>query len=143
MSDNTNRTHIDRPDEHHFNGDAPPNSYDLSEVKEVDQKIELSYGTKACCTECGREDAPYLFLKKSNGLYELLCKDFDGSGCWPQSSRTLCNYSDYRSVQCTQLAEFKVQCGADPIRNYYVCKDHIGMFLQSYSVYKVYPLDKD
>ena len=85
MSDNTNRTHIDRPDEHHFNGDAPPNSYDLSEVKEVDQKIELSYGTKACCTECGREDAPYLFLKKSNGLYQLLCKDFDGSGCWPNT----------------------------------------------------------
>jgi hypothetical protein len=113
------------------------------QVKEHEQSIALSNGTKATCTECGREDAPFLFLKKSNGLYKLLCKDFDASGCWPQSSRTLCNFADHRGVQCTLLAEFKLQCGADPIRTYNTCNEHVGMFLQSYTEYKLYPLDKD
>lgn len=111
--------------------------------KEFEQTIQLSTGTKAACTRCGRDDAPFLFLKRVNGLYELLCKDFDASGCWPQSARTLCNYADHRGVQCTILAEYSVQCGDDPIRTFMTCGEHIAQFAQRHSQYKLYPLDKD
>lgn len=124
------------PDATVINTQAPEENY-------IDQSIQLSNGTKAACTTCGREDAPFLFLKRSNGLYELLCKDFDASGCWPQSARTTCGYADHRGVQCLQIAEFKIQCGMDPIRSYSTCGEHISQFAHDFSIYKLYPLDKD
>jgi hypothetical protein len=109
----------------------------------VEQAILLSFGTKAVCTDCGREDAPFFYLKRSHGFYEMLCRLADGSGCWPNSPRTLCRHIDQDQVQCTQLAEYKVTFGGDQTVETESCCEHLGRMVAAIpcNVHYVYPLE--
>lgn len=115
----------------------------LKEEEDVHvQEIRLAVATKAVCTLCHREDAPYLYLKRSRGKYDLLCMDFEGKGCYAQSTRTICCYVDSDHVQCTQLAEYKITA-ADGTVAVDACSDHVGRCLGTSIEHLIYPLDLD
>jgi hypothetical protein len=110
-------------------------------TQEVQQEIRLSIGTKAICTQCGDEYAPTLYLKRARGKYDLLCVNLNGSGCYPQSCRTLCRYVDPERVQCTQLAEWEITYGADKLRSTQTCSDHVGRMLSDSNSHSIHPLE--
>lgn len=105
------------------------------------QSIILQHNTKAVCTSCGKEDALVLVIRRREGLYEALCRNQDGSGCYPNSTNTLCNYTDPDGVPCQQLAAWRVSLGQDHIRQYKACTDHVGQFLGRASVHTVTPVE--
>lgn len=109
---------------------------------EHQQQILLGIATKAVCTRCHTESAPYLYLKRCRGKYDLLCMHFDGSGCYASSPRTLCCYVDSDRVQCCQLAEYLVTA-ADGTSSVSPCSDHLGKCMGTSETHVVYPLDLD
>jgi hypothetical protein len=112
-----------------------------AEENEIVQQILPSVGTKLVCTKCGREDWHFLMLRKKAGLLEGLCKQVDGSGCYPISSRSNCQYTYPNQMDCIQLAEFAVAEGADKRNVRCACRDHVGEVLrQGASNYLVWPL---
>jgi hypothetical protein len=105
------------------------------------QKVQLDSQTKAVCTVCGREDAPTLFFRRHKGLYSLLCFMPDGSGCYSNSAKVLCQYVDSDLCSCTQLAEHEIIGGVDGLTIQMSCNDHLGRFVGQQSVYRIHPLD--
>ena len=92
---------------------------------------------------CHRVGMPAYYLKRSNGLYAVLCFD-SGKGCWEHSGRSLCSYSDPDGAQCSDLAEFSVIYGyeTDLIARA-LCARHVATGLSNARSYRVVPLDKD
>ena len=111
------------------------------EEGEIYQKIEPSFGTKLVCTRCGREDWHVLVLRRKAGLIEGLCKQVDGSGCYPSSARRNCQYTDSDNYDCPQLAEYSVAIGRERLNPREVCRDHIGHMLRQGPLYEVWPLE--
>lgn len=114
----------------------------LIEEEQYQQRVVLDSNTKAVCTSCGKEDAILLYFRRRQGLYELLCRNNDGSGCYNNSSRVLCQHVDSDTVNCTQLAEHEIRVGFDNLAKHLSCTDHVGTFIGTASSYKVFPLDK-
>lgn len=114
-----------------------------SEITEIVQTIALSQGTKAICTACKREDAHTLILRRRRGLYELLCKQNDGSGCYPNYPRVNCKFQHPEGYLCLQLAEYEVCSAEDGRYLNQACADHLGDVLPSgnTSAWVVYPLE--
>jgi hypothetical protein len=106
----------------------------------IDQVIMPSQGTKLVCTKCGREDFHTLILRRRRGLIEGLCKQQDGSGCYPNSPRNNCNFTDPEQVMCQQLAEWEIVDTKTTRTISKTCTDHVGiMLLQTGGT--VYPLE--
>lgn len=110
-------------------------------VAEIVQTIVPSTGTKPVCTSCGRQDGHTLLLRRKAGLYELLCKQQDGSGCYPLSTRRNCSYTYPNNIDCPQVAEYAVAIGAERRSERQVCRDHIGEVLRQGPLYQVWPLE--
>lgn len=95
----------------------------------IDQQVIPSRGTKLVCTRCGREDFHTLMLRRRRGLIEGLCKQQDGSGCYPNSARGNCQYSDPNHIACQQLAEWEICDRTTYLTNSEACTDHLGIML--------------
>jgi hypothetical protein len=110
--------------------------------EEIQQELILAPNTKAVCTSCGREDAHKLYMKRQGGRYVLLCKMLDGSGCYPQSHRSLCCHIAADVEQCLQLAEWRVEF-ADSTKVYECCSDHLGRIAGLFpsNTRQVYPIE--
>lgn len=111
------------------------------EKPEIVQTIMPSTGTKPVCTTCGRQDGHTLLLRRKAGLYELLCKQQDGSGCYPLSTRRNCSYSYPNNIDCPQVAEYVVAIGEERRSERQVCRDHVGEVLRQGPLYQVWPLE--
>ena len=120
----------------------PPEYFEVPEraVERPLQKVKLDSQTKAVCTKCGKEDAPLLFFRRTRGLYSLLCHLPDGSGCYNNSAKVLCQYLDSDQCSCTQLAEYEV-VGSTGLTSQMSCSDHLGKFIKLQSTYLIQPLD--
>lgn len=110
-------------------------------VDEIHQTIIPSSGTKLVCSSCGKVDWHTLILRRKAGLLEGLCKQEDGSGCWPQSTRRNCSYTYPNQMDCPQLAEYCVALGKERLNPRQVCRDHIGETLNQGPLYQVWPLE--
>lgn len=110
-------------------------------MTDIIQQVKLDGQVKAVCTTCGREDAPLLFFRRTKGLYSLLCHMPDGSGCYANSARVLCQYVDSDQCSCTQMAEHEIIGGTDGLTMQMSCSDHLGKFVGQQSVYKIYPIE--
>lgn len=107
----------------------------------IDQQLLPSSGTKLVCTTCGREDWHFLMLRRKAGLLEGLCKQSDGSGCYPLASRRSCQYTYPEQVDCPQLAEYCVAVGEQRLNPKQSCRDHIGEMMRQGPLYQVWPLE--
>ncbi len=107
----------------------------------IEQKIIPSTGTKLICTTCGRGDWHTLILRRRSGLLEGLCKQTDGSGCYPVASRRNCSYTYPNQMDCPQVAEYTVALGKDKLHERQVCRDHIGEAIGESPLYLVWPLE--
>lgn len=107
----------------------------------IEQKIVPSTGTKPVCSTCGRTDAHTLILRRKAGYYELLCKQVDGSGCYPLASRRNCSYTYPNQIDCPQVAEYCVALGKERLFERQVCRDHVGESLAQGPLYLIYPLE--
>jgi hypothetical protein len=116
------------------------NAHELK-IHTIEQKIIPSTGTKLVCTTCGRNDWHILILRRRAGLLEGLCKQEDGSGCYPVSSRRNCSYTYPNQMDCPQLAEFVVALGKDKLYERQVCKEHVGEAIGENPLYLVWPLE--
>lgn len=96
----------------------------------IEQKIIPSSGTKLVCTNCGRQDWHVLILRRRAGLIEGLCKQEDGSGCYPLSTRHNCSYTYPNQMDCPQVAEYSVALGKDRLFERQLCRDHVGESLR-------------
>jgi len=106
-------------------------------------QILVGAGTPLACTSCHRVGMAAYYLKRSNGLYAVLCFD-SGKGCWEHSSRSLCSYSDPDGAQCSDLAEFSVIYGYETdLTARALCARHVATGLSNARSYRVVPLDKD
>jgi len=107
----------------------------------IEQVIVPSYRTKLVCSSCGREDFHTGILRNCRGLYELLCKQNDGSGCYPNSSQVLCRWTDSDQLPCNQLAEYEVldSTGRKITES---CSEHLGRMLikGTTEAHQIYPL---
>lgn len=111
------------------------------EKVEIVQTIIPSSGTKLVCTDCGRADWHTLILRRRAGLLEGLCKQVDGSGCYPLSSRRNCSYVYPEGFDCPRVAEYVVALGEEEHRVRQVCRDHVGEVLRQGPLYQVWPLE--
>src|SRR5271166_1063564 len=93
------------------------------EKVEIIQTIVPSSGAKLVCTDCGTQSWHTLILRRKAGLIEGLCKQTDGSGCYPMASRRNCQYSYPNNVDCPQLAEYCVAVGKERRGERQVCRD--------------------
>ncbi len=109
--------------------------------REIQQKIVCSTGTKPVCTRCGKTDFHVLLLRRRAGLYEALCKQEDGSGCYPLATRRNCSYTYPNQVDCPQVAEYCVALGKEQLYERQVCRDHVGELLAQGPLYQVWPLE--
>jgi hypothetical protein len=107
----------------------------------IEQKIVPSTGTKLVCSTCGRGDWHTLILRRRSGLLEGLCKQEDGSGCYPLATRRNCSYTYPNQMDCPQVAEFTVALGKDKLHERQLCRDHIGEAIGESSLYLVWPLE--
>jgi hypothetical protein len=111
-------------------------------VKEmIDQKVMPSSGTKLVCTECGTQDWHTLILRRKAGLIEGLCKQIDGSGCYPLATRNNCSYTYPNQIDCPQVAEYCVALGKERTNPIQVCRDHVGELLRHGPLYQIWPLE--
>lgn len=108
---------------------------------DIIQQIVPSSGTKLVCTKCGREDFHYLLLRRRRGLIEGLCKQKDGSGCYPMSARTNCQYTYPNNMDCPQLSEYEIFFGADMRGRTVTCQDHINQMMGQDTQYTIYPIE--
>jgi hypothetical protein len=108
---------------------------------DIQQTIIPSSGTKLVCTQCGREDWHTLILRRRAGLLEGLCKQEDGSGCYPCSSRRNCSYTYPNQMDCPQVAEYVVSMGKDKLFERQVCRDHISQAIGEQSLYQVWAIN--
>lgn len=115
--------------------------HDPSEPTFVEQKLVPSTGTKLTCTACGTQNWHTLVLRRKAGLIEGLCKQVDGSGCYPSSSRMGCQYVYPDSINCPQMAEYCVAIGEERRSERQVCRDHVGEMLRQGPLYQVWPLE--
>jgi hypothetical protein len=92
----------------------------------IEQLIMPDPNCKLACTNCAREDWHYLILRRKRGLIEGLCKQIDGSGCYPNLPRTLCDYDDPDKIPCPQLAQFEA-CDSSGNKLFQACADHLGI----------------
>lgn len=113
------------------------------ELKEniLEQKIMPSTGTKLVCTSCGRQDWHTLLLRRKAGLLEGLCKQEDGSGCYPIATRRNCSYTYPNQIDCPQVAEYCLAIGKARLNPRQVCRDHVGEVLRHGPIYQVWPLE--
>lgn len=107
----------------------------------IEQQIVPSTGTKLVCTTCGRQDWHVLILRRSAGLLEGLCKQADGSGCYPQATRRNCSYTYPNQIDCPQVAEYCIALGKEKRSPRQVCRDHVGEMLRQGPLYQVWPLE--
>ena len=111
-------------------------------VREViEQKVLPSSGTKLVCTTCGRADWHFLILRRKAGLLEGLCKQMDGSGCYPLATRRTCQYTYPEQIDCPQLSEYVVASGTQRLNPKHACRDHVGEMLRQGPLYQVWPLE--
>ncbi len=108
---------------------------------EIIQTIVPSTGTKLVCTACGTQDWHTLILRRKAGLIEGLCKQEDGSGCYPLASRRGCQYVYPNAVNCPQMAEYCVAVGEERRNEHQVCRDHVGEMLRQGPLYQIWPLE--
>ena len=112
------------------------------EPEYIDQVIMPSYHTKLVCTSCGREDWHTLILRRYRGLIQGLCKQKDGSGCYPNSSQVLCRWNDPEQIPCRQLAQYEI---LDPNGRKITeaCADHVGLMIPKglNTGYTIFPLE--
>lgn len=111
------------------------------EAEDIIQKVVPSSGTKLVCTKCGRPDWHTLVLRRRAGLLEGLCKQMDGSGCYPLSGRINCAYTYPNQIDCPQLAEYCVAKGPYRLNPQKVCKDHVAEVLEQCPSYEIWPLE--
>jgi hypothetical protein len=111
------------------------------EIVDIIQTIVPSGGTRLVCTRCGKTDWHTLVLRRKAGLLEGLCKQKDGSGCYPSSSRRNCQYSTSDNLDCQQLAEYTVAIGDERLNPRDACRDHIGEMLRQGPLYQIWPLE--
>lgn len=102
----------------------------METTTEIIQQIIPSMGTKLVCTTCGREDFHVLILRRRAGLIEGLCKQSDGSGCYPLATRRNCSYTYPNQMDCPQVAEYAVALGKDRLFERQVCREHVGESLR-------------
>lgn len=114
---------------------------DNNNTNEIAQQLFPSSGTKLVCTKCGREDFHFLILRRRRGLIEGLCKQNDGSGCYPLSARSNCQYTYPNQMDCPQLAEWEIYYGADMLTRRVCCADHVGNMLGKDQNHKIFPLE--
>lgn len=107
----------------------------------IEQTIVPSTGTKLVCTACGIAEWHTLILRRKAGLLEALCKQVDGSGCYPLASRRGCQYVYPNAVNCPQMAEYCVAVGPERRNEHQVCRDHVGEMLRQGPMYQVWPLE--
>lgn len=107
----------------------------------IEQKIVPSTGTKLCCTSCGTQNWHTLILRRKAGLIEGLCKQTDGSGCYPLSTRRNCSYTYPEQIDCPQVAEYCISIGSERRSPRQVCRDHVGEMLRHCPLYQVWPLE--
>lgn len=106
----------------------------------IDQQVIPSRGTKLVCTRCGREDFHVLLLRRRRGLIEGLCKQQDGTGCYPNSSRGNCKHVDPNKIACTQLAEWEIVDRHTYLTLTETCTDHLGITMTANGA-EVFPLE--
>src|SRR4051812_17000078 len=111
------------------------------ETNEIIQKIIPSTGTKPVCSICGRVDAHTFLLRRKAGLYELLCKQEDGSGCYPLATRRNCSYTYPNQMDCPQVSEYCVAIGKARLNPREVCRDHVSEVLRHGPIYQIWPLE--
>jgi len=111
------------------------------EVVTIEQQILPSTGTKLVCTQCGTQDWHTLILRRKAGLIEGLCKQADGSGCYPLASRRNCSYTYSNQIDCPQVAEYCVALGKERLNPRQCCRDHVGELLRQGPLYLVWPLE--
>jgi hypothetical protein len=107
----------------------------------IDQQIVPSTGTKLVCTSCGTQEWHTLILRRKAGLIEGLCKQLDGSGCYPLATRQNCSYRYPNQADCPQVAEYCVAVGKGKMNPTQVCRDHVGEMLRGCPLYQVWPLE--
>lgn len=107
----------------------------------IEQKIVPSSGTKLVCTDCGTQNWHTLILRRKAGLLEALCKQTDGSGCYPLSTRRNCSYTYPEQIDCPQVAEYCIAIGTERRQPRQVCRDHVGEMLRQGPLYQVWPLE--
>lgn len=117
-----------------------PNPPERSVEKIIEQQIIPSSGTKLVCTDCGKADWHTLILRRHAGLIEGLCKQEDGSGCYPLASRRNCSYTFPNRMDCPQVAEYAVALGKDRLFERQVCRDHVGEVIRQ-GHYQVWALE--
>lgn len=108
--------------------DEPQTQYGMADEM-IMQSVVPSTGTKLVCTRCGREDFHTLILRRRRGLLEGLCKQVDGSGCYPNSPRNNCRYTDVNQMPCQQVAEWEHVDRATSKTLTESCSDHVGVML--------------
>jgi hypothetical protein len=113
----------------------------LKQEQVIEQAIIPSTGTKLVCTTCGTSNWHTLLLRRKAGLIEGLCKQEDGSGCYPLASRRNCMYTYPEQIDCPQVAEYCVAQGKERLSPRMVCRDHVGEMLRQGPIYIVYPLE--
>lgn len=118
---------------------AMPEVSDIPMPEVIEQEIVPSQGTKLVCTACGREDFHTLILRRRRGLLEGLCKQQDGSGCYPNASRNNCRFVDSDRLNCQQLAEWEIMDRVTAKTISEVCTDHVGLML-SQTGGDIYPM---
>lgn len=107
----------------------------------IEQKIVPSTGTKLTCTTCGTQTWHTLILRRKAGLLEGLCKQEDGSGCYPLATRRNCSYTYPQQIDCPQVAEYCVSVGKERFNPRQVCRDHVGEMLRQGPLYQVWPIE--
>jgi hypothetical protein len=116
---------------------------ELEKPKPSESKILLSHGTPLACTTCHRINMPFYYLKRCNGLYQVLCFD-NGKGCWEHSARGLCSYIDREASQCEYLAEWLISYNeSNTLQTRATCTTHLSAMLGQGSEYKVFPIDNE
>lgn len=111
-----------------------------SEKYTIEQKVIPSTGTKLVCTDCGNQNWHTLILRRKAGLLEALCKQVDGSGCYPLATRRNCSYTYPEGMDCPQVAEYCIALGDERRAPRQVCRDHVGEMLRQGPLYQVWPL---
>lgn len=124
----------------HFITQGQANRPEVEKV-EIVQVLVPSTGTKLVCTTCGTQDWHTLILRRKAGLIEGLCKQEDGSGCYPLASRSNCTYTYPNQVDCPQVAEYCVAIGKERRNPRQVCRDHVGEMLRQGPLYQIWPLE--
>lgn len=85
--------------------------------------------TPVACSECGTTGAAVYYLKRTRGLYALLCFQ-NGRGCWERTIHTCCSFVTGQGSVCTLQAEFEV-VDSNGNRLATPCAGHLVMVLPS------------